>query len=130
MPVDYTTPEGQVRLLIADVSDDPAKLVLTDAQVTGFLSLNAGNVRRAAADALDAIATSEALVSKVIRTQDLATDGAKVAAALQTKAAQLRAQADTADDALDDGLFDVVDTLPAATRPEHTNYPYTSVWGL
>lgn len=99
---------GQVRLLTADVAADEAARILTDDQVQGFLDLNDANVRRAAADALDAIAISEALVSKVIRTQDLATDGAKVAAALQARAAQLRAQADAADvDAGD--VFEVVE---------------------
>ncbi|NUO97489.1 MAG: hypothetical protein HOW59_06120 [Nonomuraea sp.] len=126
--VDYSTPEGQVRLLIADVSTDTAKRVLTDAQITGFLALNSGDIRRAAAAALDTIATSEVLVSKVIRTQDLATDGAKVADALHRQAQALRDQADAADDAADDGFFDVVDTLPVTNRPEHTNG--ISVWGL
>ena len=58
--------------------------------------------------------------------QDLATDGAKTADALRKHAAQLRQQAADADG---EDLFDVVDTLPTGTRPEHTNPPYT-VWGL
>lgn len=95
--------KAQVRLLIADVGDGDRQ-VLTDDQVGGYLELNGLNVRRAAADALDAIAVSEVLVSKVIRTQDLATDGSKVAAALQARAAQLRAQADDADADADGGL--------------------------
>lgn len=88
---------AQVRLLIADVGTGDRQ-ILTDEQVGGYLELNALNVRRAAADALDAIAVSEALVSKVIRTQDLATDGTKVAATLQARAVQLRAQADDTDE--------------------------------
>lgn len=107
MAVDYGTPAGQVRLLIADV-DDYAP-TLTDDQVTGFLALNGGNVRRAAADALDAIASSETLVSKVIHTQDLATDGPKVATDLRAHATRLRALADEEDAAGDGGWFDVVD---------------------
>ena len=120
---DYTAPEQQVRLLISDV--DPNNLVLTDAQVTGFLAINDGNVRRAAADALDTIATSEVLVSKVIRTQDLSTDGTKVATVLRDQAKALRAQADAADSAADDGVFDVIDDgyhRPELTKPQ--------VWGL
>lgn len=97
---EYDTPAGKVRLLIADV--DQTRPVLTDEQVTGYLALHDADassatpwqVRRAAADALDAIATSEALVSKVIKTQDVSTDGAKVADALRKQAASLRAQAD------------------------------------
>lgn len=94
---------AQVRLLTADVGTGENQ-VLTDLQVGGYLDLNDGNVRRAAADVLDAIAISEALVSKVIRTQDLATDGSKVAATLQARAAQLRAQADAQDADVDGGL--------------------------
>ncbi|HET7398990.1 MAG TPA: hypothetical protein VFJ94_10755 [Intrasporangium sp.] len=120
--MDYL-PEDQVRLLISDVSTDAAKQILTDAQVGGYLAINAGNVRLAAADALDAIASSEALVSKVIRTQDLATDGAKVADALRRHATSLRALAG----ADDEGVFDIV--APTTTRPELTNRGY-SVWGL
>src|SRR5690606_12544327 len=85
---------GQVRLLMADVGDDQ---YLDDTQVAGYLELNTGNVRRAAADALDAIATSETLVGKVIRTQDLQTDGTKVADSLRKHADRLRAQANTDD---------------------------------
>lgn len=96
---------AQVRLLIADVGTGDRQ-VLDDTQVGDYLDLNDGNVRRAAADALDAIAVSEVLVSKVIRTQDLATDGTKVAAALQARAVQLRAQADDADSG---GTFDVIE---------------------
>lgn len=122
MAIDYSTTIGQVRLIIADVDED--ELILDDAMIQGYLTLNGDNVRRAAADALDAIASSEALVSKVIRTQDLATDGAKVADALRKHADRLRAQADADDD---DFAFEIV---PPATgcRPEHTNYPL--VWGL
>lgn len=102
MAIDFTTPTGRVRLLIADV--DETNLVLTDDMITGYLGMHtgAGQARRAAADALDAIATSEALISKVIRTQDVATDGAKVADVLRRQAAALRTQADDEDDSADD----------------------------
>jgi hypothetical protein len=81
----------QVRLLISDTDlDDP---LFTDPQISTFLALENGSVRLAAAAALDVIATSEALTSKAIRTQDLSTDGPKVAAALRDHAAALRAQA-------------------------------------
>ena len=125
MAIDYTTPEGQIRLLIADV--DEAAPLLDDAMLTGFLALAGGNVKLAAAAALEAVASSEVLVSKKIRTQDLATDGPAVAAELRAQAASLRAQAAADADVEDEGVFDVVDTLPSATRPEHT---YPIVWGL
>src|SRR5690625_2724149 len=61
-----------------------------DTQLEGLLELNNGRVRLAAADAVEAIAFSEALISKVITTEDLQTDGAKVATAMLAKARQLR----------------------------------------
>lgn len=124
------TPVEQVRLLIADVSTDPAKQILTDPQVEGYLEIEDGNVKLAAASALDAIASSEVLVAKVIRTQDLATDGAKVADALRKHAASLRAQVEkaAADAAAEDAfVFDIVDVEDEPEWPERTALP---VWGL
>lgn len=99
--IDYDSPEGQVRLLIADTGDSP---ILSDGQISGFLTLNDSDVRYAAADALDAIASSEALISKAIKTQDLSTDGPATAAALREHADRLRAQAS-------DTLFDTMPTV-------------------
>ena len=98
MAIDYTTDLGQVRLLIADT--DEANPILTDEQVTAFLTIEGDSVRRAAAAALETIAVDQALVLKVLKTLDVSTDGAKVADTLLKRAAQLRAQADVAD--LDD----------------------------
>lgn len=118
---------AQVRLLIADTAAAPDQLLVDD-QIEGFLELNAQSVRRAAADALDAIASSETLVSKKIRTQDLSTDGPAVADSLRKHADRLRSQADDEDGV---ELFDIVDTLAPTCRPELTEPPsgYT-VWGL
>ena len=112
--IDYSTSLGQVRLLIADV-DETGLLLFTDAQINAFLTLESGNVRLAAAQALDTIASSEALVSKKIRTQDLQTDGPAVAAELRERAAALREQADTIDPATGEPFaFDIVDYDPNA----------------
>lgn len=103
MAITYTEAAGQVRLLIADVNEDD--FVISDEMIAGYLAAFGvaatdpvtprGPILRAAADALDAIATSEALVSKVIQTVDgLQTDGAKVANSLRTRADSLRRQAD------------------------------------
>ena len=101
MAIDFDQPIGRVRLLTADF--DESALILTDEMITAYLDMNDGNQYRAAADALDAMATSEVLLSKVVRTQDLATDGPKVAADLRGKAAALRAKADREDE--DAGSF-------------------------
>lgn len=91
MAINYSTPVGQVRLLTADLNE--ASPVATDAMITGYLSLFRGPYRAAAA-LLDAMAASEVMLSKVIKTQDVSTDGAKVAAELRAQAAGLRARAD------------------------------------
>lgn len=122
MAYDVTTPLGQVRLLINDITADP---VFADTDVAAFLAMEGGNVKRAAAQALDTIADDEALTSKAIRTQDLATDGPKVAESLRKRATALRAQADAADDDSEAGFFfGVIDLDPAPERPERTQYPY------
>jgi hypothetical protein len=104
-----------VRLLATDLGTGDEQL-LTDAQIDTCLRINGQNVRRAAAEALEIIARSEVLVSKKIRTQDLATDGPAVAAELRASAAQLRAMAD--DDEDTEFAFEIVDT--GSDRPELT----------
>jgi hypothetical protein len=120
--VDYANPRpvSQVRLLIADTAQP---VLLEDDKLLGFLAIEGQSVKRAAAAALEAIATSEVLVSKVIRTQDLQTDGSKVAAELRARALQLRAQADNDDDLADGGFIDVIAYDPyGLTVPEATEY--------
>ncbi len=92
--LDPTTDIGLVRLLISDT--DPTAILFTDAEITAFLTLE-GGTKRAASQALDTLASNEVMVSKVIKTLDLATDGAKVAAELRARAAVLRSQADATD---------------------------------
>jgi hypothetical protein len=108
MAIDYSTDVGRVRLLIPDTDEQNALLI--DPQIEAFLSME-GSVKLAAAAALDVIASSEVLVSKVIKTQDISTDGAKVAAELRARATELRRQVDegVGDDSVG---FDVVDFDP------------------
>lgn len=105
MAIDYSTDVGQVRLLVADT--DPASQLLNDPQIEALISME-GSVKRAAAQALDVIASSEALVSKVISMNGLSIDGTKVAAELRSRASELRRQLDDGDG--DDSVgFDIVD---------------------
>jgi hypothetical protein len=100
-PPDYATAIGQVRLLIPDVEQlenpaDPsaeAAYLFDDHQIQAFISLYANSVKRAAAQAKLVLATSETLINKVIRTDDLQTDGAKLGAELRAQAKELRDQA-------------------------------------
>ena len=94
MPIDYTTPAGQVRLLCTDVSEPYA---FTDEAISAFLSLTGDNVKRSAALALRTIAADEALLVKVVRTDDLSVNGAQTAEALRRQADDLEAQADRED---------------------------------
>lgn len=94
-PPDYSTAVGQVRLLIPDteqLGDTPA-YIFSDSQITAFLSMYSSSIKRAAAQAKLVLATSEALINKVISTYDLKTDGAKLGAELRAQAEALRQEA-------------------------------------
>jgi hypothetical protein len=108
---DVSTAVGMVRLLINDVNQ--ANPTFSDAEIGAFLTLEAGRPRRAAAQALDTIASNEVLVSKVIRTQDLQTDGSKVAAELRARAKALRDQDDQTDTDGNPFAMDIVDYDPS-----------------
>ena len=113
--IDYTTPGGQVRLLITDTAPAQADWLFTEDQISAFLNMHGDNVYRAASQALRVIAASEVLVGKVIRTQaGTSTDGSKVSAELRALAAQYDAQADSAEPA-DEGFFDVIGYCPPST---------------
>jgi len=100
------TDRGKVRLLLNDIGDP---WVFSDAEIDAFLSMEGDSIKRAAALAIATNASNEALASKVLRSQDLATDGAKVAEVLLKHATDLRAQADADDEINDAFFFDVVD---------------------
>jgi hypothetical protein len=116
-PPDYATVVGQIRLLIPDVEQlenlaNPsadAAYIFEDAQIQAFATLYSNNVKRAAAQAKLVLATSEALINKVIRTADYTTDGAKLGAELRAQAKELQAEADK-DDLADayDSSFTIV----------------------
>ena len=125
-PPNYATAIGQVRLLIPDTEqlDNPAtstvdaEYIFDDHQIQAFLTLYSNNVKRAAAQAKLVLATSEALINKVIRTADYNTDGAKLGAELREQSKQLQAEADK-DDLVDsyDSSFTVV---PLLTKWDNT----------
>lgn len=125
-PPNYQTPVGQVRSLIPDVEllEDPADLsaepdyIFDDATLQSYLALARDNVYRAAAIAVNTLATSEALILKVLKSDDRQTDGAKLGDSLGRRAAWLDKQADAEDDEVYGG-FDIV---PYDARPEHWEY--------
>lgn len=99
-PADYTTDVGLVRLLIPDTAVDEVdeEYIFGDDQIEALLTLFP-NIKRAAAQAKDIIATDTVLLIKYVRTDDLTVDGPKVAAELRLQAKQLRDQADADDQA-------------------------------
>lgn len=101
---DPTTTTGMIRLLIPDRIEDEA--LFSDEELAAFATLEGGSARRAAATAIEAIATDEALVQKAIRLLDLTTNGPATAQALLARAKMLREQAET-DEAELDGGFDI-----------------------
>jgi hypothetical protein len=114
-PPDYATAVGQVRLLIPDTeqlldpsgSYDHGEYIFSDPQIQAFLTLYSNNAKRAAAQAKLVLATSEALINKVIRTADYNTDGAKLGAELREQSKQLQAEADKDDltESYEEGLI-------------------------
>lgn len=117
-----------VRTLIPDTDavfgEAEDEHLFEDAQITNFLTVAGGSILRAAGYAMIAVGNSEALIGKVIKTQDLMTDSSK----LQDKWRQagetllLRADKDDQKDALD--YFEIVDFQEgwAFERPELTEY--------
>jgi hypothetical protein len=100
---DVSTDLGQVRLLIGDRDDQ--NIIYQDDEIQAFLDLNDASTKRAAAEALETIASDQALTLKVITTLGLSTNGAALADALMKRAEKLREAADRAE-ASDEALFD------------------------
>ena len=118
MPVAFNTNVGRVRLLIPDIEErsdprdlrQPPSLLFADEQIQAFLDINNGNVKRAAADAVRVIATTQSLLLKVLSTDDKSTDGAKLGAELRAQSKRLMDEADS-DDKRNLG-FDVAEWTP------------------
>lgn len=101
MPVAFNTNVGRVRLLIPDIEErsdprdlrQPPSLLFTDEQIQAFLDINDGVIKRAAADAVRVIATTQSLLLKVLSTDDKSTDGAKLGAELRAQSKRLMDEA-------------------------------------
>lgn len=90
---EVSRPLDQVRLLIGDTDlNEPGNWIFQDEEVIAFLAMEDGAVKLAAAQALDTMASQEAMILKAIRLLDLSTDGPKVAAELRARAEVLREQ--------------------------------------
>lgn len=120
VPPDFTTAIGRIRALIPDVEqvdytgEDQPEYMFSDLHLSALYEIAPGEtnarIYRAAASALRALAVSEGLIQKVIRTEDLQTDGAKLASALLAAARQLDDRADQVDE--DSEIMQIVDFQP------------------
>lgn len=125
-PPNYETPLGMVRALISDTEqldldgNGTKRYRQSDGQLEGFIALS-GDTRLngASAQALYALAANEILIGKWIKTEDLATDGAKVGDALRLLAQRLDAKQKAEDDdkAFQENAFEIV----------NFGYPYTNL---
>ena len=112
--IDYTSPIGQVRVLIPDLRKledlrdlrNEPRYLFTDDEILAFLAINNGNVKLAAADACDAVGMDKALQLLVLKTDDKQTDGAKLLDAIVKRAKTLREQAKEDDE--NNLSFDVI----------------------
>jgi hypothetical protein len=94
-----------------NITDTGAEQLFTDDQLNAWLTQYR---------ALVTIATSEVLVSKKIRTQDLSTDGPAVADSLLKLAATYKAEADD-EDAATGSYFEVIPFVDPF-KPEGAEY--------
>lgn len=123
-PPNLDSPVGRVRKYVPDLVQledtknpaAPKQYYFSDDEISGFIGEYAeagieptrSQVKRAAADVIDALANNEALVLKKIKTEDLQTDGPATANALRAGARALRQQADDEDAAAFNNFFDIV----------------------
>lgn len=99
---------SKIRAIIPD--NNESTYVFEDDEIEAFYAIEGSSLKRAAALALETIASNEAMVLKVIRLLDISTDGAKVADSLLKRAALLRKQADDEEVAADAG-FDIAEMV-------------------
>lgn len=131
--VNFASPVGQLRALIPDIEllpdpTDPSKMeyVFSDEHLSALIALNNGNIRLAYSDVLYALGTVEALVSKVIKTEDLQTDGAKLMTQFRMQAAEVRRQAKAEDENI--GGLILVEGHTPHRHPELS--PFLFPWGV
>lgn len=104
---DPTTDRGRVRMQIGDTDTVNAdRQLFTDDEIDAFLALNTNIVKLAAADALQAMASNQLMVLKVLKNMDLSTDGAKMSDAWLAQAKELRKSWLEVGDGSFEGAFD------------------------
>lgn len=123
--INPNSPVWQLRTLIPDVEKlrvpgtlNEYSYIFPDEMLETYLQINNGNLRLALSDAYYALGSSEAMISRVIKTEDLQTDGAKVMQQFRMQADQIRRQAKSEDVAIGGTVFIDGETLGGCGRPE------------
>ena len=100
--------------------------MFSDDELQDFFTLGSSSTLRAIAHASMAIGSSEALISKIIRTQDLQTNGAQLAESFYKRADRLFDQADKEDEKLNSEFFEIIDYRQGwrTDRPELTEFEW------
>lgn len=117
---------SQVRALISDTTQEDydstgvLRYILSDDTLNAMIDLRDGGVYGASADALRAMAANEIIIGKVIRTQDLQTNGAQVGDALRLLAREYDKRQNDDDDnaALNEFAFEIVNFEYPYRNPE------------
>lgn len=118
---DVTNDIGKVRLLVPD--REAAYANFTDEEIEAFLALTGQDVRYAAAECCDTIASNEAMILRVTSILDVSVDGTRVAAEMRARAATLRRIADELSAASDESDVASIEMLlgPFSIREQIVN---------
>lgn len=132
-PIDPSTPVGQVRLFIGDVTARPLSPTVegqasfdwfSDAELAQFLVSADGSVQRACGYAILQLATGAALKDgRAIKTDDLSVGASTKGASLLAVAQAFFAEADAADEG-DSSGFLIVSPASHYRRPEGSLFPF------
>lgn len=121
-------PKDLVRTLIPDTEPifgaGENEYLFADDQIENLLEIAGGSVLRAAGLAMIAVGNSEALISKVIKTQDLSTDGSKLQDKWRESGEALLRRAYKEDEGKALDYFEIIDFQEGwlAERPELTEH--------
>lgn len=111
-----------IRALIPDTEEVfEGTTLFTDEEIGHYYTAGRGSALRAAGLAQIAIGNSEAMISKVIKTQDLSTNGAAVADAFRKSGETLLKRADD-EDIADGGFYSNIVDYGWPVVPELTEW--------
>lgn len=134
-PPDFSTTTGQTRALLGDTDAINVTAGVGeyawygDDAIDGLLTVYGDNVRRAAAQALRTVASSQALLLKKWSSDDLSVDGAVIAEALRKLAKDLDDQASNEDANID--IFELIPLAPQVTlHPELSPFVFGQRYGI